>query len=435
MWKTLVSLLVALVLLGGVQGAWAGKQKRVNVLTAGLVGDGATDNTAALRAAIAANGSFTTYYFPPGTYSLANVDITGLSHITLEGDGPTSILQYREPASSFLPILTFNQVDHLTIRNLAIDNKHILSYGGVRFYNASYVMLEENTVYDSDPRPVSQTDCYGFVFGKGTVPHHHIVVRHNTFRSLQLELDFVTHAQVVGNVSYGARRTAAIGFFTLGDGALFDTIRVADNVVIDAQGTGQGIVFALDPPASNHSVFQNITVENNTIVRSQTNGGFAIAFGTAYLRQQTTGNSFSHITVRNNRVQYMFSPVYSVRGGLLRMLSNGDFAFTHVTVERNDAADSIDLRFLVHSYVAYNSVLHLGLVSPAMTEVAFNNGHATTAYPAFQLDGSHGMNYLHDNWYIGPLEQGWAVHNPLPSDILAQPFRLNAQQDSLTQAR
>jgi len=174
---------------------------------------------------------------------------------------------------------------------------------------------------------------------------------------------------------------------------------------------------------------------SDTIVRSQTPGGFAIAFGTANLRQQTTGNSFSHITVRNNRVQYMFSPVSSMRGGLLRMLSNGDFAFTNVTVERNDAADIIDLRFLVHSYVAYNSVLHLGLVSPAMTEVAFNNGHATTAYPAFQLDGSHGMNYLHDNWYIGPLEQGWAVHNPLPSDILAQPFRLNAQQDSLTQAR
>ena len=90
--KTLVSLLVALVLLGGVQVVWAGKQKRVNVLTAGLVGDGATDNTAALRAAIAAHGSLTTYYFPPGTYSLANVEITGLSSITFEGDGPTSIL-------------------------------------------------------------------------------------------------------------------------------------------------------------------------------------------------------------------------------------------------------------------------------------------------------------------------------------------------------
>jgi polygalacturonase len=67
--KTLVCLLVALLLLCGVQVAWAGEQKRVNVLTAGLVGDGATDNTAALRAAIAANGSFTTYYFPPGTYT------------------------------------------------------------------------------------------------------------------------------------------------------------------------------------------------------------------------------------------------------------------------------------------------------------------------------------------------------------------------------
>jgi polygalacturonase len=419
--------LVALLLLCGVQVAWAGEQKRVNVLTAGLVGDGATDNTAALRAAIAANGSFTTYYFPPGTYSLANVDITGLSSITLEGDGPTSILQYREPASSFLPILTFNQVDHITIHHLAIDNKHILSYGGVRFYNATYVTLEENTVYDSDPRPVSQTDCYGFVFGQGTVPHHHIVVRNNTFRYLQLELDGVTNAHVVGNVSYASRRTAAIGFFTLGDGALFDTILVEDNIVIDAQASGQGIVFALDPPASNHNVFRNITVQNNTIVRSQTNGGFAIAFGTTYLPQQTTGNSFSNITVRNNRVQYMSSQTYSVRGGLLRMLSNGDFAFTNVTVERNDAEDIVDLRFLVQSYVAYNSVLHLGFVSPAMTEVAFNNGHATTAYQAFQLDWSRGRNYLHDNWYIGPIGQGLMAHNPLPSDILAQPLRLNGQ--------
>lgn len=92
----------------------------VNVKDFGAVGDGVTDDTAALTAAAAALQNNQTLYFPNGTYLISyqgtpyssvygNVvmDFDGLSDITIIGDGAT----------------------------IKIDDHNITTYGGLRFAN------------------------------------------------------------------------------------------------------------------------------------------------------------------------------------------------------------------------------------------------------------------------------------------------------------
>lgn len=64
----------------------------INVKDYGAAGDGATNDTPAINAAIAATGNYTTLYFPAGKYRLATPPsgFTGRIHVTLAGDGWSS---------------------------------------------------------------------------------------------------------------------------------------------------------------------------------------------------------------------------------------------------------------------------------------------------------------------------------------------------------
>jgi len=69
----------------------------VNVIDYGATGNGTTNDTAAIQAAIDSRTSGGTVYFPCGTYSVTGIRIDGtganLTNITLQGEGVASLLQ------------------------------------------------------------------------------------------------------------------------------------------------------------------------------------------------------------------------------------------------------------------------------------------------------------------------------------------------------
>ena len=94
----------------------------INVITYGATGNGTTDDTAAVQAAINAAGSGGVVYFPAGSYNLSSGLLVDNSGVTLEGAGMS--------ASTLLAPLstTANALDigaaNVTITNLGINGRY-----------------------------------------------------------------------------------------------------------------------------------------------------------------------------------------------------------------------------------------------------------------------------------------------------------------------
>ncbi len=165
-WKNLVYQWITWIT-ARVDGSW------INVLEYGAVGDGVTDDTAAIQAAITAakitadmtGGTFTTpnwrsgcvVYFPPGIYRTTGNITVDFGGITLRGAGPKSSIIYADYNAPGTDALTFsagavgrygggiqglainakvagNIRDALHIDNWSqIDLKDVWTYGGSRY--------------------------------------------------------------------------------------------------------------------------------------------------------------------------------------------------------------------------------------------------------------------------------------------------------------
>jgi hypothetical protein len=83
--------------------ALADARSFTNVKAYGATGDGTTDDTAAVQAAVTAVGAGGTVYFPKGTYSLSSASTKAISvtgNITLIGDGESSVLKHSGTVST-----------------------------------------------------------------------------------------------------------------------------------------------------------------------------------------------------------------------------------------------------------------------------------------------------------------------------------------------
>src|SRR5205823_11448214 len=135
-------------------------------------------------------------------------------------------------------IATVETSRDIVISNLAFDANGIVSYGGVVFYAASGVRIENNTFIDSAPKPIGGTDRYSFVFARGSVPSRDIKILNNVIEDLQLEVDHSQKVVIERNSVKRAVATAGIGIFTIGDRAIAEDYRIINNIVIDPVGAG-----------------------------------------------------------------------------------------------------------------------------------------------------------------------------------------------------
>ena len=113
-----------------------------NVKDFGATGDGATDDRAAIVAALAAVSSGGTVFFPIGTYYISsNINITQ-SNLTIEGNNLATIVH--NTAASFDGLLRLNG-DRISIRGMKFENTYtagsVLQIG-IELEGSAYVTIE-----------------------------------------------------------------------------------------------------------------------------------------------------------------------------------------------------------------------------------------------------------------------------------------------------
>jgi hypothetical protein len=126
----------------GASGAWVRKfDGAVQVNWFGAKGDGATDDRAAIQAAInhvsSAGGG--TVLFPAGTHLVgknpaSTYALSVPSNVALEGDGPSSVIKLKAAADAHVVALT--SVSDVQIRNLTIDGNRANQTGGSNCHGA-----------------------------------------------------------------------------------------------------------------------------------------------------------------------------------------------------------------------------------------------------------------------------------------------------------
>lgn len=109
----------------------------INVRDYGAVGNGSADDTTAINSAIGALTSYGTLYFPSGKYNVTwSAAISGLSHITICGDGFSSELHNTVTGTGAGGLVINNSCSYVSIRDLALTSAaSTRSSGcGVRMY-------------------------------------------------------------------------------------------------------------------------------------------------------------------------------------------------------------------------------------------------------------------------------------------------------------
>jgi hypothetical protein len=324
----------------------------VSIKQYGAVGDGVTDDTAAIQAALDANAG--SVYIPPGTYLVSQINVP--SNTYLYGAGASSTLK-QKTSPQFTYTVNVFQKTKVRLSNFQVDgNGNAQPSGewnhGVRVADSTYIMVDNLIVHDcngdsiyvaSTTSPVlckniTITNCFVYNLGRqgiciaeygaayiDVVNNQVDVGTYVTTSSangncIHFELDAIPvgrvgFANVIGNVC----RENGISF-----GGHFENVTVVGNTVYGGPASGLGSTTGLivlinvqNSTVSNNALFgDNVTVcdgifieaaftgeqlidvviSGNTINRVAGHGINCFgAFGGAPMRLNITGNVISDI--------------------------------------------------------------------------------------------------------------------------------------------
>jgi hypothetical protein len=398
--------------------------KIVSVKEFGAKGDGVSDDTAAIQRAINAVANGTTIKFPSGTYITSNFIVKNRSGLSFVGEGRNSVIKQKTGA---LRIATFEGVRDVVITKLSFDANGIKSYGGVVFYAATGVRIENNSFVDSAPKPVGSTDRYSFVFAKGSEPSREIKVLNNVIEDLQLEVDHSKGVVIEGNTVSRAVNTAGIGIFTVGHNAIAEDYLIKGNTVIDPPGAGFSV--GIDPPTSRNCVFRQIIIVNNRVIRTKT-GGYGVRIGTPNNSISTTGNVFDDIVIKDNLFRIEATAPASREMVFANTSAKAGISFQRLTITGNTIENrgptnqgfAIDLRGVQDSIIVDNTARGvrggIALSGPLANEV--HNNVVEASEIAYRIDGSLGRNKATNNRIVGHPRQSWRLSNMKTTDAVEQ---------------
>jgi parallel beta-helix repeat protein len=163
-------------------GAFLDKGNHVfNVKAYGALGDGSTDDTTAIRAAItAATSGGGIVFFPAGTYAISNY-LALPSNVWLVGVGEASVIKQISGSNIDTIIRGTGQISHSGLDGLLIDYNHQnnpLCSQGMSFGNQSSYLTVQNCHFKN---------AKGFAIsftGQPTTRNDHITVRNNTISDI-----------------------------------------------------------------------------------------------------------------------------------------------------------------------------------------------------------------------------------------------------------
>lgn len=430
--RKLLCIILVVLSLGWVS---AEAQISLDVTDFGANGSDQFDDTEAIQATINWVDSQppqpVTINFPAGTYIVRDLQVVNKMNMTFQGVGITSVVQ-RSPVASDQRIMTVDGSTNITFRNIAFDASGIERYGGVVFYNATTILIDNTDFYDSNQFPIppdDQFDRYSYVFGRGANPSTGITIRNNRIQKLQLELDHVRNVTVQNNHVQDACCTAGIGFFTINNGTVAEDVIITGNTI--SNPIESGIALLLDPPETINAAFRRVQITDNTITGT-TQASVGIFLGTAFFGPPTTGNVYEDFVIARNTIDYSGSPlVFSSETAMLSLLAR-DFFFERFTMYDNALIHNrtggwaMDLRRLRNSAV-YTNTIRDAVYGLSATDRIFNNQiYGNVVHAAIQiaygLGPSDGQNTFQNNYYSGSPTMPLFTDNLQPSDIVQPPI-------------
>lgn len=126
-------------------------RESVSVTDFGAVGDGVTDDSAAINAAIASNRNI---YFPAGTYFIASsIQVSSKSNVVLQGAGvDVAIIKCSSSATFTVPALDITNSTTVLVNGLTVDsnsNSSLNSLAVVRFVSCTDTVFSDSKILHS----------------------------------------------------------------------------------------------------------------------------------------------------------------------------------------------------------------------------------------------------------------------------------------------
>jgi parallel beta-helix repeat protein len=146
----------------------------INIRDYGALGDGSTDDTTVIQAAMdAASAAQCILYAPPGTYIVTNIQFK--PNVTMMGAGWSTVFKLKNSSNTFPLQATFaNAVTNLTLRDFKVDlnGANQSSNGWVAITGATNVTMDHVYIYNSrtfgllaqpNGDPITGNQCTGWL--------------------------------------------------------------------------------------------------------------------------------------------------------------------------------------------------------------------------------------------------------------------------------
>lgn len=396
----------------------------ISVKDFGAVGDGVTDDTAAIQAALNYLTGNQTLLFPGGRYSITAAGgvidaqgllLTNVDDITILGYGAT-LFRADAPTNFNKKPLTVTNCDQFNLIGLSFDNNGSLYFGGTSIYESSNVIVKDCRFYDSAPGAVT-SDRGGLIIATSFVDgSNNILVEGNTFDGLQTDF-YVSNCRVIGNYFKNCVNRA-LGIVSGGVGLIRENYTITGNTFENP--LDDCISIGIDPSSNTSATIRNINITGNVYKSTVAAGGHFVSINAI-----TASNIVKNIVISNN---IMFD---SIGNPFIRVNSTNTSQYSEEisitdNVYQSTAAVTgpvIYIRRTQQGRVCNNTVFGTGIVDAfyfsRLGRMTITGNQAEATGKAYELDttlnSATGYTLYKDNTWMGA-----------PTTILSLPTGLNA---------
>ena len=374
-------------------------REMVSVKDFGATGDGTTDDTAAIQAAITANYNGEVY-FPAGTYKITS-GLTVTSAIKLTGSGWGSVIKVDSTATRFLPLVAQNLVTPITglvIRDIAFDGslKCQLDSGVIQLNNCVGFVLDHVRIFNAGtPGESASSGVNGIALSAGALGN---VGSQGSITNCLIEavtkagINWTSEAvngYIAGNIIRNCTGNGSTPGIQINGGY---NVKVIGNSCYSNQGSGVYIATSGSigtERSSRYGIFVGNHSYNNGFHGFEWNNATTVYFGRniiannhAYGNGTTAGSGFQLQNDTNGIVTGNYAYLNGYSGF---SLSGGTFT-TNISISNNKAENNNQLGVSTGSgfYIGGTGLANLRLVN---NEAIDSQGSPTQRYSLI-IDGS-----------------------------------------------